>query len=744
MSRPKTVEARHLRGAGEVLLAHSRAHEEETEARAQILEAASARIGGFDREGYFALRGVVPLYGLDLDEAARGVVAALSRCPLPPPLALAALARPEQHIVAQKKAGAWYTDWRLAGFLVAAIEARQGIPTPRILDPACGSGTLLVAAVLHLAGADRELRSLLLSRCVFGSDLDPAAIRGATLALASLTSDLAVVGALAHHLRCGDALVDSDGLWSDIGGPAGPRFDILVGNPPWERLRITRHEHHATRGSETHYGDALPDDDDSVEALREARADMSAYVARLGELYEFQGTGDPDLYKLFTELAAGLLAEGGQLAWLLPGGIIRSQGTAELRRWLLERCQDLRLTVLSNRARFFAVDSRQKVVLVEATVGSGERQALRVRHAEGTDTGVEPDAPVVVGRTALAELRSDLSIPEVRSTNEWTLFLKLARSGRTLADWKPEFCREVDMSLDKADFAAAAGPGLLPLIEGRMVHQYRHDAKRYVSGTGRAAKWDAVPLTSTCAPRPQFWYPEARLSGKAATRARRDRVGFCDITGQTNERAMLAARVPAGFACGNKVPTLLFGDHDDQTLVGDTFLAIANSFAFDWLLRRMVTTTVNFFLLREMPWPALEVDGLPSRRLAELARRVGACAHQQHGVSPRIDPWLLADDRSEIEYQVAEVWGLDLNDLQLIFEDFPLLDRAFAAIRGEPRSTVTRDYVLLRFVERKGLRGAVRAELTKRVDEAKAAGAVPFMPTHLVTVAEERSKGRAL
>jgi hypothetical protein len=190
---------------------------------------------------------------------------------------------------------------------------------------------------------------------------------------------------------------------------------------------------------------------------------------------------------------------------------------------------------------------------------------------------------------------------------------------------------------------------------------------------------------------------------------------------------MLAARIPAGFVCGNKVPTIVFEGHSDEALVADAFLAVANSFAFDWILRRMISTSVNYFLLRDLPWPGLEPGRLQTRRLAKLARRLSACQHNEYLGGPRDAN--TAELRAEIEVIVADAWNIDLDSMRLIFEDFPLLDGASQPIRGEPKSTVTRDLVLLRIAEREGAAKRVREELAHRLDEAMLAGAVAFLPT---------------
>lgn len=698
MSRPRPAQEALLAPVERELGLATQDAPDPREARLQVLEAMAARIGGFSIAAYHQLREVQTLE--DVDRLAVPALDRLTTAPIPASLALAALATPRRAELAQRRAGAWHTDWRLATWM--AEDLTLGGPATRVIDPAAGSGMLLVAAVLRLAPDPAE-RARLLGDGVHAIDLDGDALRGAALALASLTDDLGAIAALLPRLRQADALLDD---------PAAP-FDIVVGNPPWERLRLTRHEHLASLGAETHYGDA----ERPAPGLDDARERLSTRVSRLKQRYELQGTADPDLFKLFTELAVRLLAPDGQLAWLLPGGILRSHGTAALRAHLLRRFSDLRWTILDNRARFFGVDTRQKVVLVQAGADPGP---LQLRHARGTADGVRSRSWIHLERDALTALRSDLAIPEVRSDREWALFRRMAAAGR-VSDWAPSVRREVDMSLQRRAFLPSPGGDALPLIEGRMVHQFRHDAKRYVAGTGRAARWDRS--VGPCAPRPQHWIPRSSLSDAALARVDLDRVGFCDITGQTNERGMLAAAIPAGVACGNKVPTVLFG----SPITAGAWVAVANSFAFDWALRRMVTTTVNLFLLRDLPWPAVDPTGEVACRLAALARRLGACRHHPDDDPAPPGTWEAAELRATVEVEVAAAWDLDQAAMRLVLDDFPLLDRACPPLPGEERSSITRDLVLLRIGEQWGEPDPV---LIERVATARALGAVPFVPSH--------------
>jgi hypothetical protein len=204
------------------------------------------------------------------------------------------------------------------------------------------------------------------------------------------------------------------------------------------------------------------------------------------------------------------------------------------------------------------------------------------------------------------------------------------------------------------------------------------------------------------------------------------RVGFCDITGQTNERSMLAALVPAGVLCGNKVPTMVFSDTNDEDRLF-LWLAVANSLPFDWMLRRIVTTTVNYFLLRSLPFPKLVRNSLRARRLISAAQEIRQLSEQGQGGG---DPLRIGQLRAEIDVQVAAAYGLGYSDLELILEDFPLLDRSQQPIRGESRSRVTADVLLYR--ASRMFKIAV-TEPEARVDEARKAGAAPYVPSESIS-----------
>lgn len=733
MSAPRPLEAEYLYPAEMALRnAVGGEHGAETfEHRLQVLEATSARFGGFDLSVFheaFGTKSKRPAGEL-LDLAAP-VASAIERSQIHPALALSALAREALHEQDRKSTGAYHTDFRLATRL-AQLAAPKLTHRSRVIDPASGAGILLAALTYAVCGMDRAKTTHWLANGVCAADLSANSLRAALLALASFTDDVTALKAMHTRWYCGDSLMADRKVWADM-APEG--FDAVIGNPPWEKIKLSRHEFLKSSGTNRHYGAQIHGLDE--ERFAQHRDEIANYSRRLLARYPDLGNGEPDLYIAFTDLFFELCKGQGVVAALIPGGLIRSQGTQAMRKKIFEASQSVSLSIIDNRARFFAIDTRFKflaVALTKAGCEKSKRDPIMLLHERGTPTGLETTGTATIGRAALATVRDDLSVPEVRSVAEWKLFSKIVEAGVSWEEsgcgWTPKFCREVDMTKERPKFLNRPTTGALPLVEGRMVQAHRFGVKGHVSGTGRSALWEAFPIGGSRLS-PQFWIHPSDIPRANQHRADMLRVGFCDIAGQTNERSLMASLIPAGVVCGNKVPTILFPeDTSEERLL--VWVSIANSFAFDWMLRRVLTTTVNYFLLQSVPMPKLAKEGLPWKKLVSAARklrtldRAGATLETYER---------MAQVRGEIDAEVAVAYGLDLKDMELVLQDFPILDRGQMVLPGEAKSTITRDVVLAAMAKRSGSRSTV---WSRRVAEARALGAVAYVPSELALGSEE-------
>ena len=343
--------------------------------RLRLLEGVAARVGGYNLSGFdSAVASSAGDVLLSADKTLRltgWLSQAVLDSAIPPSLALAAAADSDVDQVARRRQGRFFTDSGLALDLTSNVR-EQAKEARTILDPSCGAGVLLVAAALQV-GSSACHRAYLVRQVLWGVDRDPQAVRAARLAISSLTDDLNSVAGLHKHLIAKDSLISGRTWWRSISDQG---FDLVVGNPPWEKLKVTRHEHALSEGHQRHYGDDYGRFTVDDTKLHSDRRSILEYCKLAGDDLAYQGKGEFDLYKMFVELGARLTSESGTLAFLVPGGLIRNIGARELREWLF-RNFDVDIAILDNRERYFEIDSRFKFLQLIASRRSGAGRIVR-------------------------------------------------------------------------------------------------------------------------------------------------------------------------------------------------------------------------------------------------------------------------------------------------------------------------------------------------------------------------------
>ena len=357
MSSPRPLETEYLAPAEAALTSAVGGGHGPTsfELRLQVLEATSARFGGFDLTAFHkTFRVQSKKSAAELLELAAPVASAIERSPIHPALALSALAREALQEQDRKSTGAYHTDFRLAKRL-AQLAAPKLTYKSMAVDPACGAGILLAALTHAVCGMDRAKIAHWLAHGVCAADLSANSLRASLLSLASFTDDLEALKTMRARWYCGDSLMADRTVWTAM---AREGFDAVIGNPPWEKVKLSRHEFLKSSGTQRHYGAQIHELDE--ERFAAERNEVAHYSRSLLARYPDLGNGEPDLYIAFTSLFFELCKGQGIVAALIPGGLIRSQGTQAMREKIFDASQSVSLSIIDNRARFFAIDTRFK------------------------------------------------------------------------------------------------------------------------------------------------------------------------------------------------------------------------------------------------------------------------------------------------------------------------------------------------------------------------------------------------
>ena len=155
-------------------------------------------------------------------------------------------------------------------------------------------------------------------------------------------------------------------------------FDAVIGNPPWDRIKLQQVEWFAERELNIARQARAADRKRMIDDLRKKgaplwheyleaseRAESQARVLRDSGDYPLLGGGDVNLYSLFVERAETLVAKDGLVALLTPSGIAADKGAAEFFRGICGTGRLAALLDFENRynpggSYFPDVDSRFK------------------------------------------------------------------------------------------------------------------------------------------------------------------------------------------------------------------------------------------------------------------------------------------------------------------------------------------------------------------------------------------------
>lgn len=453
----------------------------------------------------------------------------------------------------------------LRAYWTACLDTLKSIT---ICDPACGSGAFLIRAydamdahykaVAHAlagAGVDPEevaaledaVPDLILANNLYGVDLSNEGVEITQLALWIRSARAGkTLTDLSAHIVHGNSLVSDPGVdphaldWHkafphvfDKKKPSpggGPGFDCVIGNPPWERVKVQDREFFSLTDPETagavNAADrkkriaamptAAPELHESYLAARDRAQKMLDY-ARGSDRYPLTGKGDVNLYMLFAELARAIVAPRGMAGLLVPSGIATDDTTKEFFADLMDRKALVSLYDFENKLGVFE-DVHRSYKFSAIVFHGGESktdQADFVFFAHAVEEVDQTNKNRHVALTA-ADMKllnpNTRTCPIFRTRRDANLTRGIYKRVPILIDenrkkggnpWEIKFLRMFDQTNDAAHFAdgkvwqkkgykldgnvyVKSKSRALPLYEAKMFRQFDH---RHGSVYVEASNW---------------------------------------------------------------------------------------------------------------------------------------------------------------------------------------------------------------------------------------------------------------
>jgi hypothetical protein len=425
-------------------------------------------------------------------------------------------------------------------------------------------------------------------------------------------------------------------------------FDAVLGNPPWERIKLQEKEFFAHQETEIAEAPNKAARDRLIAKLKEAApgtrertlydafeiakraAEALSLFARIDEKdagrFPLTARGDINTYALFAELFANVVAKRGRAGAVLPTGIATDATTAQFFAHLVDCNRLVRLIDFENRdAIFQSVHRSYKFCLL--TIGSDARHAEFAFFLTDARQLAEPERRFILSATDIARINPNTrTAPVFRSKSDAELTAKIYSSAFPLINvnqgeeieqegnaWNLDVhSRFIHVSEDSGRFRRLAdlasiglrqdhwvfnvpaaqansriAPGRwLPLNEGEYGWIYDH---RFAT-----ADADVVRAVTTVEhgdpsfdPRPIFWVHENFFEERLQRRVVRHRshlLGFRRVSSNTNERTLVGAALPFG---PSTYGWILFFTHSarDSAII----LSALNSLVVDYCIRNKLS-----------------------------------------------------------------------------------------------------------------------------------------------------------
>ncbi|MGI6368221.1 MAG: Eco57I restriction-modification methylase domain-containing protein [Anaerolineae bacterium] len=511
-------------------------------------------------------------------------------------------------------------------------------------------------------------------------------------------------------------------------------FDVVLGNPPWERTKLQEKEWFAARAPDVAAASNAAARKRAIAELQETapalyasfqqalrEADGWSHLLRNSGLYPLCGRGDINTYAVFAELARNLVAPAGRVGIIVPSGIATDATTQYYFRDLMQTNTLVSLYDFENRRKLFpAVDSRMKFCLL-TMAGAGRSNpagASLVFFAQGVEDIRDPQRRFTLTPQEIALINPNTgTCPIFRTRHDAELTKSIYRRVPVLwlegppeeNPWGIRFATMFHMSNDSYLFRTREqleGEGwalrgnvfwrdeerCLPLFEGKMLHHFDHRWATYDGPKTRNMTLQEK-RNPAALPLPRYWVSRGHTQERLGTWSRPWLSGFRDTARATDERTAIFSVLPTS-AVGHKAPLLFLKDLPPASPL---LLASLCTIVCDYVARQKVGgTSLGYFILKQVPvLPPCAYRDSVARFIQAAVLELTYTAWDLQGFARdcgyegppfRWDPERRFLLRCELDALYFHLYGIAREDVGYILDTFPIVRRRDEEQYGEYRT----------------------------------------------------------
>lgn len=455
------------------------------------------------------------------------------------------------------------------------------------------------------------------------------------------------------------------GVWRDWTEQRTGGFDAVIGNPPWDRVKLQDKEWFGLHRPAIANAPTTADRKKLIAQLEidgdplfedyskaKARAETASKMARSGGRFPLLSGGDTNLNSLFVEQAKKLIKPTGMVGLLIPSGISTEKNAQEFFGGLVERnnascCFDFFNKRLSGGLFFEDVYYRFKFSAfafggpsrtfdacrfatfirdVDELAEAGRVFEMGLDHFEHVNPNSKT-APVyraVRDREIVTEIYSEHSVlkrhgPAGDNTNLPVRYVRMydmandSKKFRTVKDLETK----EGAWLEGGNIWNSPVGRWVPLFEGKMVQAFDHRASGITIVETNAYRTGQAADTSP----EQYCDPSFSPGSRYYVKEDSDfswEVAIKDVTSTTNTRSLIACVIPP-MGAGHTLPVLKIEEADPKRRaeIGCCLLGALNSIPLDFIARtKILSNHASWYILEQLPM--IEASVFSTHRFGEI------------------------------------------------------------------------------------------------------------------------------
>ena len=508
-------------------------------------------------------------------------------------------------------------------------------------------------------------------------------------------------------------------------------FDIIIGNPPWDKTKfsdsdffpqfISNYRTLSNSKKEEIKKNLLAKPYIKAQYERE-----KAFIQSVNDYYKDSyplnsGSGDGNLFRFFVEKNLHLLAKNATLNYVLPSALMLEEGSLSLRKEILEHKRLNFFYGFENREGIFNdVHRSYKFALmqVQNTQADSTHKIKTMFYKTNIDSVYDINNIIETSLEEIATLSpSQLALQEVRDKKDLEILAKCYASFKPLSlEWL-DFRRELDMTNDKKLFIESFSEGLLPLYEGKMIHQFNAEFSEptyFLDSTAfdeRLRSKEIHRLKQDLGINSKEYENILKtLSNSQSVEVLEDslicydreffRLGFRAVASDTNERTLIFSLLPKNMGFGHSmfanIPKRCIIDSHGTIAIQSVShkrllfaLGIFNSLVVDYIARGMVQINVSKTYLERIPLPQPSDEELEANQdyryiyknalilqlyhdkaahFKDLQKEFGIDKGQIPSTQKAYDTL-----RAKLDIHIAKLYGLSKEEFCAMLESFKVL-----------------------------------------------------------------------